>query len=120
MPQSRTLDVGLDGHHEAMAVASSAHEHGAEVTSLGTVGTRPCDLDHLIRTRQSQAQHLVFVSDAGAWGSWRSRDLTHKGQVCGVVAPALRPQQAGHRVHTDRRDAGQRARLMRAGELTPG
>src|SRR5215475_13666129 len=61
MPQSRTLFIGMDVHTETIAVASVAQEHGAEVTSLGTMGTRPCDLDHLVRKRQSKAQHLMFV-----------------------------------------------------------
>ena len=36
-----------------------------------------------------------------------------------MVAPSLIPQKAGDRVNTDRRDAVQLARLMRAGGLTP-
>ena len=40
MPQSSTLYVGLDVHQESIAVADIAQEHGAEVTSFGTIGTR--------------------------------------------------------------------------------
>lgn len=101
-------------------MAYIAQDHGAEVTSLGTVGTRQCDIDHLIRTRQSKAKHLVFVYEAGPCGSWLYRYLTNKGHVCDVVAPALIPKKAGDRVKTDRRDAVQLARLMRSGALTPG
>jgi transposase len=36
-----------------------------------------------------------------------------------VIAPALIPRRAGHRVKTDRRDAAQLAGLYRAGALTP-
>jgi transposase len=43
----------------------------------------------------------------------------NKGDVCWVVAPSLMPKKAGDRVKTDRRDALQLARLMRAGALTP-
>jgi transposase len=42
-----------------------------------------------------------------------------KGAVCWVVAPSLMPQKTGDRVKTDRRDAMQLARRMRAGALTP-
>ena len=35
------------------------------------------------------------------------------------MAPSLVPKNAGDRVKTDRRDATQRARLMRSGDLTP-
>jgi transposase len=100
-------------------VAYIAQEHGAEVTSLGTIGTRQCDRDHLIRTMQPKGKPLVFVYDAGPCGAWLSRYLTKQGHRCGVVAPSLIPQKAGDRVNTDRRDAVQRARLMRSGDLTP-
>jgi hypothetical protein len=79
MRQSRTRDIGVDVHPEAIAGASVAHDYGAEVTSLGTMSMRPCDLDHLIRTLPSQAKPLVWVEEAGPWGSWRARDLTTQG-----------------------------------------
>jgi transposase len=119
MPQSGMLYVGLDVHKESIAVAYVAREHGAEVTSLGTIGTRQCDIDHLIRKLQSKAKHLVFVYEAGPCGYWLYRYLTQKGHVCWVVAPSLMPKKAGDRVNTDRRDAVQLARLMRSGDLTP-
>ncbi len=119
MPQSNTLYVGMDGHKESIAVAYGGQDHGAEVISLGTVGTRQCDIDKLIRHLQSQSTQLVFVDEAGPCGSWLSRSLTKKGYVCWVVAPSLMPKKAGDRVKTDRRDAMQLARLMRSGDLTP-
>jgi len=61
MPQSRTLYIGRDVHKDAIAVASVAQDHGAEVTYLSTIGTRQCDLDHLLRKLKSKAKHLVFV-----------------------------------------------------------
>jgi len=118
MPQSSTLYVGLDVHKESIAVAYIPEEHGAEVTSLGTIGTRQCDIDHLIRKMQSKAQHLVFVYEAGPCGYWLYRYLTKKGHVCWVIAPSLIPKKAGDRIKTDRRDAVQLARLMRSGDLT--
>jgi hypothetical protein len=96
-------------------VAEVANAHDAAVISLGTMGPRPCDMAQRVRTRQAQAPHLVFVYDAGPWGDGRSRDLTHQGQVCWVVAPSRRPPQAGDRGHTDRRDAVPLARLLRSG-----
>src|SRR5215510_1804098 len=119
MSQSSTLSVGMDVHKESIAVAYVAQAHGAEVVSLGTVGTRQCDIDKLIRQLQSKSQQLVFVYDAGPCGSWLSRDLTKKGYPCWGVAPSLIPKKAGDRVKTDRRDAMPLARLMRSGDLTP-
>jgi transposase len=118
MSQARTLFVGMDVHKASMAVASVAQEQGAEVTSLRTLGTRQCDIDHLSRTRQAKATHLLCVYEAGPCGDWRSRYLRTKGYACGVVAPSLMPHKPGERVQTDRRDAGQLARLARSGERT--
>jgi transposase len=119
MHQSSTLDIGLDVHKDSMAVAYGANDHDAEVVDLGTIGTRHGDLDKRIRHMPSKATPLVFVYEAGPCGYGLERDLTKNGDVWRVVAPSLLPQTAGARVHTDRRDAVPRARLMRSGELTP-
>ena len=118
MSQSNTLCMGMDVHKESMAVASMAQDHGAEVSSLGSIGTRQCDLDHLVRKMQSKATHLLFVYEAGPCGDWLYRYLMKKGYDCWVVAPSLMPHKPGDRVKTDRRDAGQLARLARSGDLT--
>src|SRR5215471_14583911 len=116
MSQSRTLFSGMDVHKETIAVAYVAQEHGAEVTSLGTMGTRQCDIDQLVRKRPSKAKHLICVSEAGPCGYWLSRYLTKKGYHCWVVAPSLMPKKSGERVTTNRRDAVQLARLARSGD----
>jgi transposase len=108
----------MDVHKDSIAVASVAQDHGAEVTYLGTFGTRQCDIDHLIRKMQSNAKHLIFVYEAGPCGDWLYRYLSKKGYDCWVVAPSLIPQKPGDRVKTDRRDAVQLARLARSGDLT--
>jgi transposase len=118
MNQSSTLYVGLDVHKESIAVAYVAKAHDADVTFLGTIGTRQVDIDQLVRKMHSKAKHLVFVYEAGPCGYWLYRYLTNKGHVCWVVAPSLIPKKAGDRVKTDRRDAVQLARLMRSGDLT--
>jgi transposase len=119
MHQSSTLVIGMDVHTDSIAVAYVAQAHDAEVTYLGTIGTRQCDIDNLIRKLQAKAKPLVLVYEAGPCGYWLSRDLTTKGHLCWVVAPALIPKQAGDRVNTDRRDAVPLARLLRSGDLTP-
>ena len=119
MRQSSTLDIGLDVHTDTIAVAYVAQDYHAEVVSLGTIGTRQCDIAQLIRQLQSKRTHLVVVYEAGPCGSWLYRDLTQKGHVCWVVAPSLIPTKPGDRVKTNRRDAINLARLMRSGDLTP-
>jgi transposase len=49
MAQASTLFIGLDVHKETLAVAYVAEEREAEVVALGTIGTRQCDIDKLIR-----------------------------------------------------------------------
>ena len=119
MSQSTTLFVGMDVHQDTIAVAYVAQEHGAEVTYLGTLGTRQGDSDQLIRKRPSKAQHLLFIYEAGPCGYWLYRYRQKKDDDCWVVAPSLMPKKAGERVKTDRRDAVQLARLARSGDLTP-
>ena len=105
MHQSRTLSIGLDVHKESIAVAYVAQEHHAEVVFLGSIGTRQCDIDQLIRKMQSKSKHLIFVYEAGPCGYWLYRSLAKKGHVCWVVAPSLIPKKPGDRVKTNRRDA---------------
>jgi transposase len=118
MSQSSTLCIGIDVHKDSMAVAYGAQDPGAEVTYLGTIGPRQGDSDQLIRKMPAKAKHLLFVYEAGPGGYWLYRDLPQKGYDGWVVAPSLIPKKPGDRVTTDRRDAVQRARLARSGDLT--
>jgi len=118
MSQSSTLFVGMDVHKDSIAVAYVSQDHGAEVTYLGAIGTRQCDIDQMIRKMQAKARHLIFIYEAGPCGYWLYRYLTKKDYDCWVVAPSLIPRKPGDRVKTDRRDAVQLARLARSGDLT--
>jgi transposase len=119
MGQGSTLFIGLDVHKETIAVAYVAEERGAEVTSLGTIGTRQGAIDKLIRKLQGKGKTLHFVYEAGPCGYWLYRYLSKKDLKCWVVAPSQIPKKASDRVKTDRRDAVQLARLLRSGDLTP-
>lgn len=120
MPQyTTTLFVGLDVHKDSIAVAYAPEDRNADIVSLGTIGTRQCDIDKLLRHLSSRGQKLLFIYEAGPCGYWLYRYLTKKGYTCWVVAPSLIPRKAGDRVKTDRRDAATLVRVMRAGDLTP-
>ena len=60
--------------------------------------------------------HVCY--EAGPTGYGLYRQVIALGHECGVVAPSLIPRRSGDRVKTNRRDALQLARLLRAGELT--
>jgi transposase len=115
---SKTLYVGLDVHKDSITVAYAPADRGAEVVSLGAIGTRQCDIDKLIRKLQAKGATPVCAYEAGPCGYWLYRYLTRRGFACHVVAPSLIPRKPGDRVKTDRRDAITLARLMRSGDLS--
>ena len=115
---SKALSVGLDVHTASIAVAYAPEDRGAEVVSLGAIGTRQSDIDKLIRRLESKGATLVFGYEAGPCGYGLYRHLAGKGLACQVVAPSLIPRKAGDRVKTDRRDAITLARVMRSGDLS--
>ena len=99
MTQSRTLYVGLDVHKDSMAVAYAAQDHGAEVVSLGHIGTRQRDIDQLVRRLQSKSPQLVFVSEG-----WSLRVLAlalsdHKRPCLLGRGPLTDPQEGRRSGH---------------------
>ncbi len=119
MGNASTLHVGLDVHKESIAVAYATEDGATAPVPFGTIGTRQCDIDALVRKLQSKSGRLVFVYEAGPCGYWLYRYLTKKALTCVVVAPSLIPRKPGDRVKTDKRDALTLARLARSGDLTP-
>lgn len=87
MKHSSTLYIGLDVHKESIAVAYVSDAKDAEVLYLGSIGTRQCDIDKLIRQLHSKSAQLVFVYEPGPCGYWRYRYLTKKRLLSWVVAP---------------------------------
>ena len=91
---SKTLYVGLDVHKDSIAVAYAPEDRGAEVVFLGTIGTRQCDIDKLIRKLQSKGEALVFVYEAGPCGYWLYRYLTRKGFELPRCGPVADPEES--------------------------
>jgi transposase len=60
MSQSSTLFIGMDVHKESIAVAYARQDYGADVVYLGSIGTRQCDIDKLVRrcTRRPNTSSL--------------------------------------------------------------
>src|SRR5258705_11019916 len=86
MKHPAPLFVGLDVHKDSISVAHVLDNRSAEVTFVGPIGTRQCDLDRLVRRLQSKAPRLVFAYEAGPCGYVLYRYLTRKGFPCLVVA----------------------------------
>ncbi len=118
MLQPTTLFVGLDVHKDSITVAYAEAGRTDPPSFLATIGTRQADIDKLVRRLRSKASHLVFAYEAGPCGYVLYRYLTSKGLDCRVIAPSLISKKPGVRVKTDRRDASEIARQLRAGDLT--
>ena len=118
MQEPTTLYVGLDVHKDSISVAHAESHRQDPPHFVGAIGTRQTDIDKLVRRLQSKGSRLEFAYEAGPCGYVLHRYLTGKGLECRVVAPSLIPKRPGDKVKTDRRDALELARLLRAGDLT--
>jgi transposase len=58
MSDFSTLYVGLDVHKDAIAIAYAPDVREADVTSLGMIGTRHCDIDQPKRKLSPRADTL--------------------------------------------------------------
>ena len=65
MKKGTTLYVGLDVRKETIAVVYASADGPPDPVSLGSIGTRQCDIDTLIRKLQSKGADFVFVYEAG-------------------------------------------------------
>jgi len=113
------LFIGLDVHNDTIAV-SLAPGDSTEVRRYGVLGGSHDDVLRLIKKLRAAhpAASLNFCYEAGPRGYPLCRFIRAHGAQCLIVAPSKVPRQPGDRVKTDRRDADQLARLLRAGELS--
>ena len=113
------LYLGLDVHNDSIAV-SLAPSDSTEVRRYGIIGGQHDDVLKLLKklaaAHPGVALHGCY--EAGPRGYPLCRFIRQHGHECLIVAPSKVPRQPGDRVKTDRRDADQLARLLRAGELT--
>jgi transposase len=110
--------VGLDVAKARHAVAVAEEGRQGEVRYIGEIGADPESVRRLVTKLEKRHDRLHFCYEAGPTGYGLYRQLIKLGHQCSVVAPSLIPRKPGDRVKTNRRDALQLARLLRAGELT--
>ncbi len=110
--------VGVDASKLRHAVAIAEGGRTGEVRFLGEIETSEAAVAKLVRRLASRHGKLVFCYEAGPTGYGLHRQITALSHACHVVAPSLIPRRPGDRVKTNRRDALNLARLLRAGELT--
>jgi transposase len=118
----------VDNHSEAYvafdtsklrnAVAIAEAGRRGEVRFLGEIETTEAATVRLVKKLATKYRRLTFCYEAGPTGYGLHRLISSLGHDCIVVAPSLIPKKAGDRVKTNRRDALDLVRQLRAGELT--
>lgn len=117
MTSSNILFIGMDVHKESIEIAiADGTDH--EVRRYGKIGGTHDAMRKTLRKLVSQEATLHFCYEAGPCGYELYRYLVSEGHDCWVVAPSMIPKKPGDKVKTDKQDAVQLARLLRAGELT--
>jgi transposase len=110
--------VGIDTSKLRNAVAIAQGGRNGEVRYLGEIENTEAATRKLVKKLAAQHPQLTFCYEAGPTGYGLYRLIKALGHECMVVAPSLIPKKPGDRVKTNRRDALNLAKLLRAGELT--
>ena len=110
--------VGLDVAKLKNAVAIAEAGRSGEVRYLGEIENTPEATRKLVAKLSAKYARMTFCYEAGPTGYGLHRWIEELGHECLVAAPSLIPSKPGDRVKTNRRDALNLAKLLRAGELT--
>src|SRR6266700_4739103 len=110
--------VDFDTSKLRNAVAIAEAGRSGEVRFFGEIDNTAGATAKLVKKLAGKYERLGFCYEAGPTGYGLYRQLTGLGHECIVVAPSLIPKKAGDRVKTNRRDALDLAKLLRAGQLT--
>lgn len=118
MGQHSEVFIGIDTSKLKNAVAIAEAGRDGEVRYLGEFDTTDAATRKWIAKLAAKYGKLTFCYEAGPTGYGLQRLIESLGHECIVVAPSLIPKKAGDHVKTNRRDAENLAKLLRAGELT--
>jgi transposase len=110
--------IGIDTSKLRNAVAIAEAGRDGEVRYQGEIDSSDAAMRKLVARLAAKYRRLTFCYEAGPTGYGLHRLITGLGHDCMVVAPSLTPKKFGEQVKTNRRDAQNLARLLRAGELT--
>ena len=100
------------------AVAVTESGRRGEVRFIGEVAADTASVRRLVARLEKKHSAMHFCYEAGPTGYGLHRQLIRLGHQCSAVAPSMIPRKPGDKITTNRRDAIQLARLLRAGELT--
>jgi transposase len=110
--------VAFDTSKLRNTVAIADGGRSGEVRFLGEIENSAAATAKLVRKLAGKYGRLTFCYEAGPTGYGLYRQISSLGHACIVAAPSLIPKKPGDRVKTNRRDAVNLAKLLRAGELT--
>jgi len=110
--------VGIDTSKARSAIAVAEGGREGELRYLGEYDNTPDAVLKLVRKLTERYETVECCYEPGPTGYGLHRQILSLGHKCSVVAPSLIPSKPGDRIKTNRRDAEQLARLLRAGELT--
>lgn len=110
--------VAFDTSKLRNAVAIADGGRAGEVRFLGEIDNTSAATAKLVKKLATKYHRLTFCYEAGPTGYGLYRQIKCLGQECLVVAPSLIPKRPGDRVKTNRRDAVNLVKPLRAGELT--
>ncbi len=110
--------VAFDTSKLRNAVAIADAGRSGEVRFVGEIENGGAATAKLVRKLAAKYERLTFCYEAGPTGYGLYRQIKSLGYECLVAAPSLIPTKPGDRVKTNRRDALNLAKLLRAGELT--
>jgi transposase len=110
--------VAFDTSKLRNAVAIAEAGRSGDVRFLGEIDNTEAATAKLVKKLAARHERLTFCYEAGPTGYGLYRQIKKLGHECIVVAPSLIPKKPGERVKTNRRDAVNLVKLLRAGELT--
>jgi transposase len=110
--------IAFDTSKLRNAVAIADPGRVGEVRFLGEIENTETATAKLVKKLAAKYERLTFCYEAGPTGYGLYRQIKSLGFECVVVAPSLIPKRPGDKVKTNRRDAVNLAKLLRAGELT--
>src|SRR3984893_7714969 len=110
--------VAFDTSKLRNAVAIADGGRAGEVRFLGEIENTGAATAKLVRKLAAKYSRLTFCYEAGPTGYGLYRLIKSLGHECIVAASSLIPKKPGDRVKTNRRDAVNLTKLLRAGELT--
>lgn len=110
--------LGIDVAKARNGVAVADEKRGGEIRYLGEICATPEAMRPMVQRLASRHQQLHFCYEAGPSGYGLYRQIISMSYSCTAIAPSLIAERPGDWVKTNRRDAIELAKLLRAGELT--